>query len=260
MRATKDSLSIRERAYAFIQGKIASRQFPAGSAISDVPIAEELGSSRTPVREALRQLLTEGYLTQTANGSLEVVRLTLHEISELFEIREALESQAIRKVATNGLPEPDLARSRNILSEMIALQKHLLKSGEPGLNVDQMRRYEVFDVAFHTVLVRASDNLRLLKAVNELRFLIGTFTMRHKGHSVTELTRLNEEHQKLLELILQRQPEESTKLLSCHIQSSKRVRLEEYGQWERESSLRESVPDWTRFDAAKSDGVKSSEA
>jgi DNA-binding GntR family transcriptional regulator len=254
MRSAKDSMSIRERAYAFIQGRIASRQFPAGSSISDVAIAEEMGSSRTPVREALRQLLTEGYLTQTANGGLEVVRLTRHEIRELFEIREALELHAIRKIACTGLPEPDLARSRNILGEMIALQNQLLKSGEPGLDVEQLRRYEVFDVAFHTVLIRASDNLRLLKSVNELRFLIGTFTMRHKGHDITELTRLNEEHRKLLDLITERNPEQAAEVLSCHIQNSMRVRLEEYGQWERESSLRENVPDLTRLHAASATG------
>jgi DNA-binding GntR family transcriptional regulator len=131
---------------------------------------------------------------------------------------------------------------------MVAIQSQLAKSGDLGLNNEQMRRYEVYDVAFHTVFIRAAENLRLLKTVNELRFLIGTFTMRHKGHAAAELTRLNDEHQKLLELIAQRHSEEAALVLSTHIQNSKRVRLEEYGQWERESSLRESVRELTRFD------------
>jgi DNA-binding GntR family transcriptional regulator len=247
-KAEKESRSIRERAYVHIQAKIAARELPAGSAISDIAIADEMGSSRTPVREALRQLLTEGFLSQTANGGLVVVRLTRQDISELFEMREALEVHACRKVALRGLPAPDLIRSQELLNEMIAIHSRLLRSGKPGLEPEEMHRYETFDVAFHTVLIRAADNLRLLKTVNEVRQLIGTFTMRHKGHGAAELAILNEQHKNLLDAIIQQNPDRATGILTEHSKNSERVRIEEYAQWERESSLRESVPEVLLFE------------
>lgn len=250
IRTQKDSRSIREKAYVYIQARIAARKLPAGSVISDVAIADEMGSSRTPIREALRQLLAEGFLSQTANGSLVVIRLSRQDISELFEMREALEVNAIRKVAARGLPIPDLARSQELLDEMVGIHAQLLHSGKSGLDPEEMHRYETYDVAFHTVLIRAADNLRILKTVNEIRHLIGTFTMRHKGHGATELAVLNEQHKSILDAIVQQNPDKAMKILSEHSQNSQRVRLEEYAQWERESSLRESVPEVMRLDHA----------
>jgi DNA-binding GntR family transcriptional regulator len=239
----KQTKSLRERAYAHIRAKIAAREIPAGSILYDAAFAEELGMSRTPVRDALRQLLAEGFLTQTANGGLVVTHLTRQDISELFEMREALEVHACRKVALRGLPPSDLARSQTLLNELIAIHAQLVRSGKPGLDPEVMHRYETFDLAFHTVLIRAGDNLRLLKNVYELRQLIGTFTMRHKGHSAAELAALNEQHKGLLDAIVEQDPDRAMRILTEHRQNSERVRIEEYAQWERESSLSESVPE-----------------
>lgn len=237
-----DSRSIREHAYISIQHKIATRELPAGTPVSDVKIANELGSSRTPVREALRQLLSEGFLEQSPGGTLLVVRLTGQDISDLFEMREALEIHAVRKVARTGLPAADELQSREQLDKMLGIQNELKSSGESALGQERMWRFETVDVGFHTVLMRASENSRSHRTVNELRRLINIFTMRRRGHELGELEVLNRQHNDLLAAVVARDPDRAVSLLSNHIQTSQRVRLEQFAQWERELSLEESVP------------------
>ncbi len=97
--------SARERAYLYIQQQIVGRELPAGTAISEVALAAELGLSRTPVHEAIRQLLGEGLLEEASNGSTVVVRLSRQDFVELYELRSVLEAHAVSKIAKRTLGE-----------------------------------------------------------------------------------------------------------------------------------------------------------
>src|ERR1035437_9390317 len=100
---TPSSTSIRQKAYLYIQRKIAGGELAAGTAISELDIAKELGSSRTPIREAISQLIAEGLLEQSPGGGVLVVQFTRENIVDLCELREALETFALSKVARLGL-------------------------------------------------------------------------------------------------------------------------------------------------------------
>src|SRR6476646_9375274 len=103
-----EDTSIRGRAYVRIQRKIASGELAAGTALSEVALAAELGASRTPIREAIAQLVAEGLLEQTPNRGAVVVQLKRHDIIELFELREALELYAVTKAARQAVPETEV--------------------------------------------------------------------------------------------------------------------------------------------------------
>ncbi|MBN1571419.1 MAG: GntR family transcriptional regulator, partial [Acidobacteria bacterium] len=109
--------SARERAYLHIQQKIAGRELLAGSAISEVALAAELGLSRTPVHEALRQLLGEGLLEEDPSGGIVVVRLSRQDFVELYELRSVLEAHAVSKIAKRPSAEKDLERLRALTGE-----------------------------------------------------------------------------------------------------------------------------------------------
>ena len=94
-----NDLSIRERAYLHIQQLLLSGQLEAGSSVSELLLAKELGSSRTPIREAMNQLAAEGLLEQSPNGGMIVAQLGREDIIELYELREALEVYAVGKIA-----------------------------------------------------------------------------------------------------------------------------------------------------------------
>ena len=93
---------MREVAYHHIQRKISLRELRAGAPVSDVGIAKELGISRTPAREAIRQLVSEGLLESVAGRGVVVITLDRDDIRELYEMREALEGLAARTVAARS--------------------------------------------------------------------------------------------------------------------------------------------------------------
>jgi DNA-binding GntR family transcriptional regulator len=233
--------SIRDKAYALIQRKIVSGELEAGSAVSELALAKELGSSRTPIREALGQLIAEGLLEQSSRGAL-VVELSRQDIVDLYELREALESYAIGKAARHKPREADVERLQKLVDEILVLKEELDRSGKAALDPHQMHRFMGSDLAFHAFLMRLAANARIIRVVNETRLLIRIFAMRHRGHASGELERIYRQHNELLKAVAGGEPERAMGLIAEHIQNSQRERLDEFDHWEREKSLRDTVP------------------
>jgi len=229
--------SVRRRAYLFIQKKIASGDLKAGTLISEVALAKELGSSRTPVREAAGQLLAEGLLELSPGGGIIVTQITRQSIVDLYELREALEVFAVGRVSQNGIRSTDRERLLTILNETQVILKELKSSGKPELNADQMKRFTLSDLSFHALLIRLAANARILKVVNETRLMIRIFGIQRSGHKREELERIYRHHKDILQAVIDQDVERSRKLLSEHIQASARERLDEFDLWERENHL-----------------------
>ncbi len=236
--------SARERAYLHIQQKIAGRELPAGSPISEVVLAAELGLSRTPVHEALRQLLGEGLLEEDSNGSIVVVRLSRQDFDELYELRSVLEGHAVSKIAKRQLAGKDLERLQTLAGEIKALRNELVKSGKKNLDDAQMRRFEKSDISFHTFLMSIADNAVALKVFNKVRYLIRAFAARHAGHNAEALARINSEHLDMIQALADGDAEKGVRVVSQHIQISQQERLKEYSYWEREALLRNQIQDF----------------
>ena len=233
--------SARERAYAYIQQKIAGRELPAGKAISEVALAAELGISRTPVHEAIRQLLGEGLMEEDSNGSIVVVRLTRRDFVELYELRSVLEAHAVSKIARRTLEDKDIGRLRALTGEIKTLRSELVKSRKKTLNDAQMRRFEVADISFHTFLMSIAENAAALKIFNKVRYLIGAFAARHAGHSAEALTRIHSEHLDMIHALADGDVEKAKRVITQHIETSQQERLAEYSYWEREALVRNQI-------------------
>jgi len=236
--------SARERAHLYIQQKIVGRELPAGTAISEVALAAELGLSRTPVHEAIRQLLGEGLLEEASNGSTVVVRLSRQDFVELYELRSVLEAHAASKIAKRTLGGKDLERLQALAGEIKALRNELVKSGKKILNDAQMRRFEMADISVHTFLMSIAENAVALKFYSKVRYLIRTFASRHAGHSAEALARVHKEHLDMIHALADGDVERAVRAVSQHIQTSQQERLEEYSHWEREALLRNQIQDF----------------
>jgi DNA-binding GntR family transcriptional regulator len=236
-----DHGSARERACLYIQQKIAGRELSAGSAISEVALAAELGLSRTPVHEAIRQLLGEGLLEEDANGSIVVVRLSRQDFVELYELRSVLEAHAVSKIAKRSLAAKDLERLQALAGEIRALRNQLVKSGKKMLNGAQMRRFEIADISFHTFLMSIAENAVALKVFSKVRYLIRVLAARHAGHNAEALARVHNEHLDMLRALADGDVEKAVQAVSQHIQTSQQERLKEYSFWEREALLRNQI-------------------
>ena len=243
--------SARERAYLYIQQKIAGRDLPAGMAISEVALAAELGLSRTPVHEAIRQLLGEGLLEEDSNGSIVVVRLSRQDFVELYELRSVLEAHAVSKIAKRPLAGKDLERLEALAGEIRALRNQLIKSGQKTLNGPQMRRFEMADIGFHTFLMSIAENAVALKVFNKVRYLIRAFAARHAGHNTESLARVHNEHMDMIHALADGDVEKAMRVVAQHIQTSQQERMEEYSYWEREALLRNQIHDFFHEEQGK---------
>lgn len=233
---------MRERAYAHIQKMIASRELAAGSAVSELSIAKELGISRTPIREAIGQLVAEGLLDQIPNRGAVVVQLTRQDIIELYEIREALEVYAVGKAARQQVSRGDLARLQELADGILVFKQELEKSGQPALDPKQMHRLAACDLAFHTLLVRIAMNGRMLKMVNDTRLMIRIFAMHRENHTASAVEQIHRQHCEVLKSVVEHDRDHAMAVLSHHIQASLQERLDEFDHWEREASLRRHLP------------------
>src|ERR1700761_1537979 len=151
-------LSMRKRAYLHIQKLLLSGKLEAGSGISEQMLAKDLGSSRTPIREAMNQLAAEGLLEQSPNGGMIVTQLGREDIIELYELREALEVYAVGKIARTPLRPVDRDRLQSLVEEISVFRKELEESGNEALDEAQMSRLLACDLGFHALLMSLAFN------------------------------------------------------------------------------------------------------
>lgn len=234
--------SMRERAYTYIQHRIAAGDLRPETPLSEVVLAKELKMSRTPVREALSQLVSEGLLEQTANRGTLVMQFRRQDIVELYELREALEVYSARKAAQLQLRAMDTQRWQDICDEVLALKSELEKSGKPALNGEQMHRFIAADLSFHNMLMRLAMNDRILKVVNDTRLLIRIFGIQRPKYDAATLKRIHDQHCDIIRAVTGHDQDKATHLLTQHIRISLEERLDAYDEWEREASLQKSLP------------------
>lgn len=240
--APRSGASMRERAYLHIQSKISVGDLRPDTPLSEVALAKELKMSRTPVREALNQLTSEGLLEQTASRGTLVAQFRRQDIVELYELREALEVYSARKAARLEIRAVDKQRWQGICDALPALKGELEKSRRSALDAAQMRRFIDADLNFHNMLMCLARNGRILKVVNDTRLLIRIFAIQREGYDTANLKRIYEQHCAILRAIIGHDPDTATHLLTEHIQLSLKERLEAYDEWEREASLQKILP------------------
>ena len=128
-----------------------------GERLMEIRLAEELGVSRTPIREAIRKLEQEGFVVMVPRRGTYVADISLKDISQVFEIRGALEELAAGLAAERITPD-ELERLERILVEINEYMAH-----------DDFDKIVDADVRFHDVLYQASRNQRLVDILHNLR-------------------------------------------------------------------------------------------
>jgi DNA-binding GntR family transcriptional regulator len=236
-----ETSSMHDKAYLHVLNKLLSGELRAGTPLSEASLARELGTSRTPLREALRRLVSEGFIRQIPNRGSMVAEFSKRDVAELYELREALETYAVGQAAAHNLRQSDFDILEKVVNEVARLRDQLLDSGASELNIAQMKRFVEIDMNFHSTLVRAAANRRILKVFADTRLLLNIFAMRRKGHTVALLSDVFRYHSQVLEAVVRKDSEAARRLLAEHIQVSKQERLLEYDEWERETAINHGV-------------------
>ncbi len=236
-------LSMREIAYQHIGKKIASRILRAGDPVSELPIANELGISRTPTREAVRQLVAEGLLEEVPGRGVVVVTLERRDIVEIYEVRKALEVQAVQMAARHLAGSADhLKNLRQVAERMESLIKELERSGQQKLDFVQSSRFEAADIGFHSYLMQAAGNRRIMKLTTGLRSLVRIFAMHKTGHTLETVKRVHGDHCDVIAAIEAGDPVRAAGMLAAHIETGELERLKQFDQREQEAGLPQDIP------------------
>ncbi|MCS6952551.1 MAG: GntR family transcriptional regulator [Bryobacterales bacterium] len=237
--ARRKDESLRRKAYHYIQHRILSGMIRPGTTLSELALARETRMSRTPIREAIHQLLAEGWLEHAPGGRVVVTSLERDDIVELYELREALEVYAVRKAACRGLPPADRGLLRELCERIRAFADLLRTSGRERLNEMEMEEFLSADMKFHLLLLRGASNRRLMKLVTDTRLLTRIFSFERPGHDAALLERIYQYHSGIVEALMSGDGERAAQLLGEHIRASLQERLELFDQWQRESELQD---------------------
>ena len=151
---------LRQVLAAEIRDSIIAGDLKPGQRIYEVEIAAAMNTSRSPVREALRELEAEGLVVSQPNKGASVVNFTRHDIIEIYAIRETLESLAIRWVSDQGL-KCDLT---GLLITASNMEQLLERPPSPRLRLEFIQ----LDVDFHTALVALARSHRLMAIVRPI--------------------------------------------------------------------------------------------
>lgn len=154
--ATIENQTLRERVYAHLKQEILDNRIAPGTLLQEVPLAESLGISRGPIREALSSLASEGLVTITPRRGAVVAELTKHGFLEAYQLREALEALAVR-----------LSVPRMNGEELDALELPILQMETCSANQDGAGFFEA-NRRFHDAFVEAARNSMLLEAYQRL--------------------------------------------------------------------------------------------
>ena len=183
-----------------------------GERLMEIQLAEELGVSRTPVREAIRKLELEGYVIMMPRRGTYVASMSIRDINEIFEIRTALES------LSNGL-----AAERITDEELESLQRLLVMIGG-YVEAGNMDKIVETDIEFHDLLYRAARNSRLVGIISNLREQLTRFrtlSMSYSGRLETTL----EEHREIVEAIAEGDVKRAKKAAEHHMEMSEKTLL-----------------------------------
>lgn len=155
--------SLREAALAAIRQAILRGDLIPGQRLVEGEIAEQMGMSRAPVREALRQLETEGLVVSEPHRGSFVAELSATDLWEIYTLRAALESLAVRIVTQKA--------SAEVLAQLQRAVADMAEAARAG----DLARLAALDMSFHELLCRASGHSRLLDMWLSMTAQIRTF-------------------------------------------------------------------------------------
>ena len=197
-------LPLRDVVFNTLRRAILKGELEPGERLMEIALANKLGVSRTPIREAIRKLELEGLVVMIPRKGAEVARITEKDLRDVLEVRTSLEKLAI-ELACDRVTEDDI----NDL-------KLACKDFEESFIKDDLTTIAEKDVAFHDIIFRATKNARLIQILNNLREQMYRYRLEYLKDTQSH-NRLVEEHQKIVDAIIDKNKEEAVRLIQEHI-------------------------------------------
>ena len=197
-------LPLRDVVFNTLRQAILKGELKPGERLMEIQLANKLGVSRTPIREAIRKLELEGLVLMIPRKGAEVAEITEKSLRDVLEVRKALEELAVK-----------LACDRMTKQQMIQL-KEAAKEFEQTLKTNDVTKFAEADVKFHDVIFMATDNQRLIQLLNNFREQMYRFRVEYLKKECFHPI-LIAEHEDIINRIEKRQKEEAAEVVCRHI-------------------------------------------
>lgn len=197
-------MPLREVVFTTLRQAILKGELKPGERLMEITLANRLGVSRTPIREAIRKLELEGLVVMVPRKGAHVAKITLQELNDVLEVRRGLEELAITK-ACERITEEELDE---LEASAMRFEK-LLKAGE-------IMELAAEDVKFHDVIYNATHNRRLIQILNNLREQMYRFRLEYLKEEASRKN-LCEEHKLICRALRSRDVEAAHRFICQHI-------------------------------------------
>jgi DNA-binding GntR family transcriptional regulator len=204
----KKDTTKQEVAYKKIKDAILKNEFKPNTMLNEGNLCKMLGFSKTPIREALRRLFSEGFVEFISEKGTFISKISLEELIEIYDVREALEGMAARLCA--------LRKDEGVINQL----KKSIESMLNDLNYGKNRENVKDDIEFHRIIVRGSLNKKLITFSNTMLDQINRFAIT----TVDDTKRLMvsyEQHEKVYNAIKDGNAEAAEKAIRDHIHNVK---------------------------------------
>lgn len=203
-------LPLRDVVFNTLRQAILKGELKPGERLMEIALAERLGVSRTPIREAMRKLELEGLVVMIPRRGAQVANITEKDLNDVLEVRLALENMAIEK-ACNRMTEDQMDKL------WIAAREF-----EKTMAEGNLVRLAEADVAFHEIIYQASENRRLNQVLNNLREQIYRYRVEYLKDEETRNV-LVKEHEELYYAIKERNVSRALEISNKHIENQRKA-------------------------------------
>ncbi len=203
---------LRDIVFETLREAIINQTLKPGERLMEIQLADEMGVSRTPVREAIRKLELEGLVVMVPRKGAYVAGISMKDIHEVYELRSALEALAA-----------SLAAARITDEELEKMERQVLKEAEET-ELNNLSGIVAIDTTFHDLLYQAAHNQRLVQFINILQEQLQRFraaSLSKPGRSKTAL----DEHKKIVEALGERDARLAAKLATEHIENAENAMI-----------------------------------
>lgn len=222
--------SLGDRVFDAVRDAIMRKELVPGTLYSVAAISEQLGVSRTPVREALLQLATNGVVRFEPNRGVRILQVTVQDIEEIYKLRLLLEVPCAFQAAT------DLdADGRQKLMTAFAEMTECVRTNDES-------RFQQNDLIFHNIILSSGGNDRIVEAVN-----VSRAQMHAKGLSTTPtrtLSAILERHRGIYDAIIAKDPVAAARAAQEHLLSTLTILVGQSQTDTAEPSYEPPMPGW----------------
>jgi len=213
VRPIKRTDTLKVKAYKKIKELITTGQLKFGNIYSSNQLAEVLGVSRTPVREALMQLANEGFLTTELGLGYKLKEIPEKKVIEIMEALQLIETYIFKR-AVSMVKDEDINKMENILNTMRQIKER------------DLHAFFETDKAFHMVYVHRYSNAELEGVIKRFRDIIQMFAEMVFSPHGRRIENVIREHEDLLMAIKEKQKYKSIEILVNHLESAREYTID----------------------------------